>query len=259
MKMNKSCKKLVNPLCLDLLISLSDKDIANCSYLLSCKYFNADKYVSKLFIVLVKQIVTQKKEYTSELRIFIYKQVFETISSNNELKKEEDNKLRVKYSDLTKAILKCLSIEALSKNKSVEDDLIFKELLYRKQYKLLQRRANSSRKSLLNTVHRSSDFHKNFFVIEENVQMMNRFMGKPFQKDKLEDINKHLDISYIIDKLKTHITLLTEQSSSINLYDYSSMEAIKDLLNLAPYKNHISIKLYSYAMALAKEPTETGF
>lgn len=259
MKLDKNCKELANPLCVDLLISLSEKDISNCSHLLSCQYFNTDKYVLRLFNTLVKYIIKKQIVYSLELKAVIYNEVFQTRKQKVKLEKGEYSKLRAKYSDLTKIILRCLSIEALSENKSLEDDLVFKSLLQKKQYKLFQRRANNVRKRLLNRKDRSSDYHKNCFVIEANTQMLNRFTGQSFQKEKLEDLNKHLDITYIIDKLKTHITLLTEQSASVNLYDYSSMDAIKSLLNLPQYKNDLSIKLYSSAVQLIQQPTVKNY
>jgi len=175
------------------------------------------------------------------------------------LSKEEDNKLRAKYSDLTKVILKCLSIEALSQHSIYEDDLISKELLHRKQYKLLQRRINTSTKLLQNLEHRSTDYHKHYFVLVENEQLMNMLTGKVLQKESLQKINRHLDITYLIDKLKTYITLLSEQGTSINLYDFSSMGAIKNLLKLDPYKSHATIQLYAAAVELIQKQTEKKY
>jgi len=190
---------------------------------------------------------------------YFYQEVFNSKKVKAGLSKEEDNRLRAKYSDLSKVILRCLSIEALTQHKVYEDDLILKELLQRKQYKLLQRRVNTSIKLLQKSEHLSMKYHKHYFVLEENVLMMNMLTGKELRKENLQGLNEHLDISYLIDKLKTQITLLTSQVFSANLYDFSSMDAIQNLLSLAPYKKHTTLKLYATAVELIKEETEKKY
>jgi len=259
MKKDQIYKKIINPQCVDLLFSLSEKEIENCTSILSCSYFNTDKYVTKLFEVLVKQIRHLKTGYTNSLKISIYNQVFNPKRKLADLNKKEDNLLRAKYSDLTQIILRCLSIEELSKYKAYEDDLILKTLIHRKLFKLLRQRAKRSKKELLKLEHRSSEFHKHYFVLEENVQIMNRFAGKPLYNENLQELNKHLDINYLVDKLKTHITLLSVQDTSLNQYDFSSMDAVQDLLNLDPYQNHLTIKLYAVAVELMKTPVEKKY
>lgn len=259
MKKDKNCKKIMNPLCVDLLFSLSEKEIKNCYSILSCTYFNTDQYVTKLFKILVKQVVELNKNYTVQLKNVIYQEVFNPEKTKATLSKEEDNKLRAKYSDLTKVILRYLTTEALNQHPAFEDELILKSLFHRKQFKLLQRRVNTSVKKLFSSNYRSYDFHQHAYILEENNLLMNRFLGKGFEKEKLQELNHHLDTTYLIDKLKTYITLISVQGTSENVYDYSSMDAIKPLLSLNPYKTQVTIRLYAAAVDLMKKRTEKEY
>lgn len=251
---NKNKTPKLRPfLSIELLKTFSKKELNNLKEVLSCRYFNTDKYVIKLLEVLRKRVLN-KDTFNPALQIDVYQRVFTDLSKpKGELNKNQKGLLNTKLNILTRLAEQFLACEILKKNGIQKSELLYPELLEREQLMLLNRHINKNKKQLHDLSAKDIQQYEQLYKIENNILASSYRNGHILTKDNLSEVNRSLDIYYLLSKLSLHTTAVSLlQASDKKTYDFSSMDALDKLLDMPEYEQHPLIVLCRTNIELLK-------
>ncbi len=248
-------------LCIELLKTFSPTELKNLEKVLSFEYFNTDDWIQKLLKALEKHVLNSGV-FDDEKQCKVYQEVFEHLPTpEGVLKKNERDWLNKNLNKLIRMAELFLSIQELKKNNYHKCDLLYPELLARKQYQLFNRHINKDKKTLDKRDNKGVEYYRQKYKIEKAVRdylyQSGRFLTK---EDNLSDLIQNLDMYYALDKLALYITALSMRHvPDKGKYDLSSMETIAPLLDLPQYIDTPLIVLHRATINLMKTESETAY
>lgn len=251
---NKNKTQKLRPfLCIELLSTFSEKELKGLKEILSCRYFNTDVHVIKLLEILRKRILN-KRIFSSDLQLDVYQRVFADLPKpKGGLNKNQKSLLNAKLNALTRLAEQFLVCEVLKKDEVHKSELLYPELLERKQLMLFNRHINKNKKQLHDLSAKDVLQYEQLYKIENNILSSIYRNGQLLAKDNVSDANRSLDIYYLLNKLSLHTTAVSLlQSSDKKTYDFSSMEAANRLLDISEYAQHPLIMLYQANIKLSE-------
>lgn len=240
-------------LVVELLESFSEKEIKGLQKIVSCSYFNTDRYVIKLLEVLIKKVLHQTN-ISQVIQLRLYNQVF---SDKTQVKDELDQKqkaiLRSKISSLTRLAERFLIIETLEQSDVHQYDLKLNALLKKKQYRLFSKHLKKAEIQCGNELEKMNNFEFKFKL--EDCKLKYLFLtGQWLKEDNLNRLIKIVDLDYLNKRMEFTITALTFRTRKPKIdYDLSlpkltEQEIFKQYIDLKyPY---LSINMASIQLSL---------
>lgn len=246
--MNKKGNKTKNSrpiLCIELLNTFSKKEVESLKDLITCRYFNTDRYVIKLLDVLKKSVLN-KRTFTETVECSVYGKVFDDMPApKRTLDKKQKGLLNAKMNVLLRLAEQFLSIETMKSHDIHKCELLYPALIERNQYFLFNRHIKKDKRQLDEQVVKGKEEYVQSQRIEENVLSYLYRVGSIAKEDNLPDLTYNLDISYLLNKLDLHATALSLKKASQNKeYDFASIDKLKELMDLPQYAEHPIIILY---------------
>jgi len=240
-------------LCIELLTTFSKKELAHLNDLVNCRYFNTDKHVIKLLDVLTKSVLN-KRIFTEEVECNVYQKVFDDLPApKHVLDKKQKGTLNVKLNILIRLAEQFLACEVLKNDEASKSELLYTQLLERKQLTLFNRHINKNKKRLNNLPTKSIQQYEQIYKIETNIFTALYRDGQLLVKDNLSEVNRSLDIYYLLNKLNLHASAVSLlRVSGKKEYDFSSMEAVNKLLDISEYAEHPLVVLSQTNIELLK-------
>lgn len=244
-------------LLLELLEKFTKKELKGLQHFVSCRYFNTDQYVVKLLEVLENEVIGKKK-MNKAVQTRMYVQIFgESVGAD--LDKKEKAVFNAKMNALTRLAERFLMVEGLEEKEAYKSDLLLEKLLQKKQYQLFNRHINKVQKQVKN-LPKDNHYHQLQLNINQH-QLTYLFTSGMYQKtDNLHEINRHLDLYYLLKKLGL---LLTANSFQKNLrernYNFLSTKETDYLHNISEYSQHSIIQIYRAGIALTVYPNQKNY
>jgi len=245
---------------IELLQSFEKKEITQFYHFVTSAYFNKDKFVMKLLKAL-KKYVSNRQPFNETIQYKVYKEVFGTTNTNSlVLTKEQKKLLWIKMTLLNGLARRFLVIEALDKNPAYEVELLHQQLLKKKQYKSSERLIKKRQVQLENEAIKDDQYYEVAFHTEKSKMNMLYQTGKIVKEDNFLTLNYHLDMNYLIHKLKFSLTMHSiANANKQKSYDFDSIDAIINLLNTSlPIPNPL-IKLYLTVIQLLRTYNEENY
>jgi len=243
-------------LCIDLLNTFSEKELEGLEDIVSCKYFNSDRYISRLLHSL-KKYVLGKNSFTPELHVKVYSEVFTDLPvPKDTLEKKQRNHLNTKMSILIRLAEQFLVVENINNNELQKNELLYDTLLKRRQIRLFEKRMRGDKRTLYEQERVGELFHYQQYTVERKRLDYLFQTGKLAMEDNLPEIIHKLDIYYLIHKLSLYGTALSlRHVSSKKQYDWEQLKiGITALLEHSPYARYPLVELFAACIALL----ETG-
>lgn len=243
--MQKETNKTRPFLCIELLNTFSEKEMTGLEQVISCSYFNTDQYVIKLLPAL-KKWVLGKAVFTADLQCRVYKQVFAHLPApSHQLEKKQGSLLNMKMNSLMRLAEEFLSIETMKENKGFKHELLYPQLLERRQFWSFNRHTKKAKKEFDEQQAKGEKQYAEQYRTEQNIMDALYRNGKLMEQDNLPELVHNLDTYYLINRLSLHLTALSLQEVlRKRSYDMGSIAYIKTLLNVPAYKSHPIIILY---------------
>lgn len=256
---NEKRKKRVS-LLIELLNSFTEKEIEKFAPLVSCTYFNTDQYVSRLFVI-IKEKIWRRKTYDAAMQYEVYCKVFsKRPASANTLSKEEKTLLNAKTSLLTRLAETFLSLEALEKKPSCKTELLQDELLDRKQFLLFNRNTKKDKKQADKLGIQDVGYHNYRYKIEKSFLNYLYESGQMTTTNNLAELNYHLDIHYLLNKLDFYLTKISLRGVSEQQPNQGvSMMTILELAKLPAYAEHPLVQIYLAIIQMMKDRGQQSY
>ncbi len=253
-------QKIKPVLCIELLRTFSKKEIENLSHLVSCRYFNTDRYVVDLLKVLSKYNL-KNISLDNEFQCTLYESIFPHLPKpTGKLSKNEGSQLNRKMNALLRLTEQFLMIQSLEEDTVVNNELLYPQLIERQQSLLFNRHINKVQKMLNCQLVNGMDYHEQQYKLENHIINYQDSMNKSPSLENLASLEQHLDVYYLLYKLEIHLAVLSVlRVSSKKEYDFSSMIATETLLELAQYAHHPLITVYKVNINLEKEKADKAY
>jgi len=248
-------------LCIRLLMTFSNKEVDGLEKILSCEYFNTDRWIKKLLKVL-KKYVLKSGVFDDDMQCIVYREVFDHLPvPKDTLSKNERNWLNQKLNGLMRLAELFLSVQQIKNNDDHKCELLYPELLAREQYQSFERYIRKDKILLDKQSEKGARYYSQKYKIEKVISNYIHLGSKTFSKENnLQNLMQNLDMSYALDKLEIQTAALsTKYRSSKTEHDFSSMEAINPLLDLPQYAEDSIIKLYRANINLMQTTSEAEY
>lgn len=256
--MNIENKKSKSFLLVELLESFSESELEGLEHFVGCKHFNTDKYVVKLLNFLRKKIIGKRKLNSENLYI-VYGEVFSDLRSKKQiLTKAQKATFNAKMNALTRLAERFLIIEGLEKDEVYRSDLLCRELLRKKQFKLFNRHLKRAEKQAPT---QSKDGNAYLYLYKMETNRLNYWhrISRLEHEDNLDMLNRYLDIYYLLNKLHLRTTAFSLMNSTQKVYDFPDAAGIELLLNLPQYAEHSLLQMHLKVVALLTYKTHDAF
>lgn len=246
-------------LCIELLKTFSPIELESLEKILSCEYFNTDNWIEKLLKKLRKHVL-KEGVFDNEVQCIVYREVFDHLPMPKDvLKKNERDWLNKNLNKLMRMAELFLSIQNLKKSNEHKCDLLYPELLKRKQYQSFQQHIKKSNAALDRQV-KGGAYYIQKYKTETIIFKYLHQSGRLSKEDNLQNLIQNLDMYYALEKLGLERTALSmKYLSRESEYDLSSMDATVPLLNLPKYANHPLITFYRANITLMKTESEIAY
>lgn len=245
---------------IQLLYSLSNEERKRLHRFVQSPYFNTDKYVTKLLDVFDKDIIG-KRTLDEVASCKVYNKVFDKPSkSQKQLDEKEKKFFRAKMSILTQLTKHFISIEALKSHKTYSNDLLLSELLKRRQFDLFESVIKKERKILEAEQEKGIKYFEFKYMLEQKIlDYLSLDIRTLMKNDNIDETNRSLDIKYLLNKLHLHLGTISLVRSLDKTYDFSSIEAITQLLDLPQYKKHPIVQIYRIGIKMVNSSKEGDY
>jgi len=253
---NNRNKKARPFLVVELLNSFSKRELADLADFVSCNYHNTDTHATALLNVLRKEVV-HKKDFDGAAQSIVYRATFpEKTTPKDTLNQQQKGLLLAKMTILLRLVEAFLTYEALEKSTVCKSELLYNQLLERRQFWLFNRHITKDTKALSAQTEKGIEEYAHQFKMQSAILNYLHQKGLIITEDNLPALIENLDIYYLLNKLELHGTCVSlMQFSAKKTYDLSPMEAIKPLLNLPQYANHPFIHIHRVALDLLEKDT----
>lgn len=236
----------------NLLNTFSEKELKGLEDVVSCKYFNTDRYIKPLLCSLRKNVLG-KPAFTKELQVKVYGEVFTNLSASQEvLEKKQRSHLNVKMSILTRLAERFLVLENVDNNELQKNELLYDSLLKRRQMHLFEKHIKGDNQ-LLDKQRKVDELHhyQRYTIERKRLDYLHQ-TGKLFAEDNLPQIIHELDIHYLISKLSLYGAALSLQHvSSKKQYDWERFKmGTMALLQYSAYAQHPVVELFATCITL---------
>lgn len=244
---------------IDLLLIFKKEEIKRFKSFLNSPYFNKDEKIIQLFDFIVSKVLTQKT-FDETLQLTIYEKIFTPKSTGQVLSKSQKKTLLAKMSVLYQLALEFLTVAGLKKNKVCQQQLLQQALLEKKQFdafdRLVQKQQKVAQAQRAKGIEEYAlAFHTEMGVMEKLYQT-----GHILQVDNFEQLGYHLDVYYLLQKLKLQLTMRSIMNvASQKNYDFSTVEALAPLLKLPIYQQNPAIQLRQTVIELIGNPSEKNY
>jgi len=249
-----------NITCIIYLNSLEQRELSDLQNIVACGYFNTDKSIIRLLDILIEKVIG-KANFNSEIQLIVYEVIFECTVEKQKLNEKHKRRLFDKLNILARLIENYFVNEGIKEQGAYYDDLLLKRLKEKKLHNIFQRKISRNKKILTGKSVKNAAYYYHNFIGDLHL-LDYQFREGMFYENKdyeIDDLNYHLDIFYILHKLKINLSILTLEKTTEKKFDISTFNASSPLIELPQYKSHLSIFIYKTAIALLKDQSEKAF
>jgi len=246
--------------CIKLLLTLDKKELKKLQKFIKSPYFNSDQTLVKLLVYLMKTVLNNQV-FSNEVQHYVYEKIFLEKVKQRILAKQQKEKLVRKLNTLGRLIEQFLVVESLKIKSVHNNNLLFEELIAKKQFGLLKRHLSNRQKKLQKQKIKDADYYHSQFKLN-SYELENYYIQGVLEKKEeidFEQVNLNLDLYYVIEKLNLNRSMLSLKKSLVKKFDPASIISISDLLKFPQYNNYIHVKVKKAEINLLKHPNEKTY
>jgi len=244
---------------LELLKTFTENELAHFDDYINCNYHNTNKKLCLLFKKL-RQYALNTEYFTDEIQLKIYQDVIGKAKNQKVLNTIQKKDLNKGMNHLLNLAESFLMVEQLKDNESIQYELLFPQLINRKQMVLYNRRLKTKQKELEANPKRGIDYYAaqyNLQVLKDEVLFLGNQMAK---EDDYDTLQYYLDTKYILEKLKFHLVKMSIlKRLTLKQFDFTPYNALQNLIELDQYKNNPLIQLYRLNIDLVEKSDDITF
>jgi len=246
-------------LVIELLKTFTKEELDYFEEFINCTYFNSNKNLCKLLQEL-KRYALNIEEFNETIQLEIYREIWEKTTKQISLNLAQKKELNKLMNSLLALAEDFLVAERLKKKKDKKYELLFPELIERKQMVLYNRRSNKIQKDLDKHIKRGTDYYTKQYHLQyyktDALYIENKFS----REDNFDELQYFLDVKYILEKLNYHLAKITILNGYAHkTFDLNPFKSIKSLLALPQYFSNPLIHLSLLNIDLVEKEDDNTF
>lgn len=249
-----------NSLLVELLKSFTEKELSTFGKFIETGYFNEDQ---KLILLLkkLKRYALGVDKFAPELQFKVYEETYcDQPLIQKELTKKQYVFLNNQQHKLLRLAEQFIMIEKFKTTDNIKSEFLYQPLIDKNQIYLYQRHLKSDMKTLNSQSKRGINYYSTQYKFQEAILYALMKNGEIAKKDNYNDLQDHLNINYILEKLKFHLAQLTlEDMYKDRDYKFSKLSEILNLLEIPEYNNIPLIKIYLENIKLIETQDDESF
>lgn len=255
----KKTKFTKSYLLIDLLASFSTQELERLEHFVTSTFFNTDQWVIKLFKALQKEVIGQQA-FSEAMQVIVYRTVFSNLPASTSLLNQRQKKLLgAKMSALTQLAKRFLVHENLETYPAYQTTILHQQLLAKNQFRLITKLHKKTQQDLEKETRKGIEYYELAWQEAANQLAYLHQTGVLTKEDNFPALISNLDMYYLLNKLKIHTAMLSLKNVIQKKYDFTSMETIKPLLELAPYNKHPLLIVYRTIFQLMETKEEAVY
>jgi len=249
-----------NSLLVDLLKSFTEKELSAFGKFIESSYFNEDQKLINLLKKLKRYALAADK-FTPALQFKVYEETYcDQPLNETELTKKQYVFLNNQQHKLLRLAEQFIMIETFRATENKKPQFLYRGLIDKNQVNLYQRHLKSDMKALNNENKRGIDYYSAQYKFQEAILYALIRNGEIAKQDNYDQLQHHLNINYILEKLKYHLAQLSFKNMYKNrAYKFSTLSEIFTLLEIPDYKNIPLIKIYLDNIKLIEAQNNESF
>lgn len=253
---SKSGRKIFS---IELLKTFTKKELDQFNEFVSSTYFNKNTSLTKL-LKLLRHYTLNTNGFAEDAQLKIYESVTGKAVAGKNLNKAQKKELSKLMNNLLLLAEDFLVIEGLKKQKDKKYDLLFPELIKRKQIDLHNKRLKVLENDLKAQKKRGTDYYTKQHKLQYHKANLLYIENKLAKEDNFDELQLHLDTKYILEKLGYHLAKITKLSVIMNVgLDFTPYKAIDKLLKLPQYASNPLIHLSLLNIDLIEKENDDTF
>jgi len=246
-------------LCVELLKSFTKDELKHLSTFIDSPYFNTNKKLCLLLKTLRKYALDVPK-FTEGIQLKVYQQVYGAAKNQSSINAAQKKNLNKLLNKLLALVEEFLIAEELKNNADTKHELLFPALTKRKQMVLYNRRLKGIQKELDNEKEKGVIYHTRQYHLQQHKEKLLYDEDKLAKEDNYDELQYHLDVKYLLEKLQYHLAKITLQKVFTGKkFDLAPFKAIQALLELSNYKRNPLIELYQLNINLVEKDDDTTY
>ncbi len=243
-----------------LLKSFTLNELQDFEKLISSGYLSSKQGLAVLLKALKKHAL-DRTDFTPDVQCTIYNTLFsKEEKAAGSLNNQQKKRLSKVMNELLQAAEKFLMFEKIKRTDKHDALLLFPELIDRKQLMLYSRRIKATERKLNMVKKQGIDFHNQCYHIQSEKARLLFINNVLTKEDNYDDLQYHVDIKYLLQKLQYHLAKITLQRryahKTFNLNPFKALEA---LLSLPEYRSNPLIQLFVLNIELVETEEEAIF
>jgi len=249
-----------NSLLVDLLKSFTEKELSAFGKFIESSYFNEDQKLIHLLKKL-KRYALGVDKFAPELQFKVYEETYcDQPLNETELTKKQYVFLNNQQHKLLRLAEQFIMIEKFKTTDNIKSEFLYQPLIDKNQIHLYQRHLKSDMKALEGKSKRGINYYSAQYKFQDAILYASIKNGEIAKKDNYDLLQHHLNINYILEKLKYHLAQLTFKNLYKNrAYKFSTLSEISALLEIPEYNNIPLIKIYSDSIKLVETQNDESF
>jgi len=227
-------------LCINLIHTFTEKEITAFKKFIDSPYFNMDKKLKPL-LKAIEKFTYKNDDYHEKIKIRVYNYTFK--AQLKTLTKKEKTALNFKMNALLRLAEKFLCQQKTEQDEWTKLDLLYPQLIDRKQYYLFNKHFRKDDKAL-NTKQIIDEQHYDklykLYAQKVKAQFETGELGKEDYVQKMIDF---FDLNYLTNKLSDFTTIKSLIDLLTKNYDLGSYKKIDSLISFKRFSKNNKLKL----------------
>jgi len=240
-------------LCVTLLNTFKEKELEAFSKMLISPYFNANEQLS-LLLKAVKKYALHQDIYDDTIKLRVYN--FTCKTKHQLLTNSHKNILNLKMNGLLRLAEKFLCLQKMEQNEWAKLDLLYPQLIERKQHHLFNKHFRRDEKALKEQQIIDDAYYERMYKLYTNKVEVQFNTGEIVKEDYVQEMIDFNDLNYLGKKLNGFTTIKSLINTYKKEYDLDSYEKIEPLIDLKRFKSNPKLKLFKSYYNFIKSKSE---
>lgn len=252
-------KTIRQVLVIDLLKTFTEEELNYFDEYINCTYFNSNKNLCKLLQQL-RRYALCTETFSEAIQLKVYQQVSGKASQQFSLNLAQKKILNKLLNSLLVLAEDFLVTKCLKTKKDKKYELLFPELIERKQMVLYKRRLNAFEKKLNNEIKQGVEYHNRCYNVQQEKAKLSFINNVLAKEDNYDELQYHADVKYLLQKLQYHLAKITIQRRYVyKIFNHKPFAALQTLLKLPEYESNPLIQLYVLNIQLVEKEEKATF
>jgi len=243
-------------LCITLLSTFAEKELEVFNKMLISPYFNNDEQLSLLLKAIKKHALHQDiYDDTIKLRVynFTYKSKHKLVTNSHK------NALNLKMNNLLRLAEKFLSLQKMEQDEWTKLDLLYPQLIERKQYHLFNKHFRKDERVLKEQKIIDESYYERMYKLYVQKVEVQFNTGEIVKEDYVQEVVDFFDLNYLTNKLSSFATIKSLIDTYKKVYYLGSYQRINSLIDFERFKDISKLSLMKSYFEFIKLKTEISY